>query len=805
MHYSHRQRLLSMALAAAFGSTFASLGSLARAQVSAPEAQAPRHDVNVPAQGLAAALNELSRQTGTVVFAASEVVSGIQSRAVSGRLTARQALERLLAGTPLQVEPTSTGGFAIQRGPLTEEGLPPVTVSAKAQQGDLAEPFAGGQVARGGRIGLLGTTDIMDAPFNQTSYTSDTIQNQQAQSLADVLANDPSVQDSGVRHGPAGNSMVVRGFPNGSSLGAVTFNGLQGGSMYKQSPELYERVEIIKGLDSMVNGMSAVGYLGGNINLVPKRAGATPTATFVLSHISNEQVGRALDAGLRFGQDKAWGVRLNSVIRKGETPWKKRESDLAAATLGLDYRSDRLRASLDYLHQEVDIRNAQPVISFAAGVKPVKPPSSDSALLLGQMIASQDVNLTLRADYDITDRLNAFFGASESRFRGEDTGAAIIDFVQADGGFRGRLRKVPYAFDNRNLQAGLRSSFTTGAVGHKLVLSIDQVWQEGMMRVGNGGFGTAVFGNLYAGKPVTAPRFVDAVKAPWQTTSRTSLLGVALVDTLSFMDERVLLTLGLRNQRVHDENYQNVPNTNNDKTAVTPLVGLVVKPWTGVSLYANVIEGLQQGATVTFPATAPDFGKTFAPYQSKQVEIGAKWDLGDLATTLSLFQIKQPSLTTGTDGYSSLDGEQRNRGLEWQVFGKATRQVSVLGGLAYTDAELVKTAGGLNDGHQARGVSKLKANLGAEWAVAALPGFSVSGRVVHTGPAYIDQANLFRIGSWTRYDAGVRYETRLAQAPLALRANIENLFDKNYWIAGSAASALLSSPRTIMLSASLQF
>ena len=66
--------------------------------------------------------------------------------------------------------------------------------SADASAGGLKAPYAGGQVARGGRIGILGSQDIMETPFSTTNYTQKLIQDQQAQSIADVLKNDPAVR-----------------------------------------------------------------------------------------------------------------------------------------------------------------------------------------------------------------------------------------------------------------------------------------------------------------------------------------------------------------------------------------------------------------------------------------------------------------------------------------------------------------------------------------------------------------------------------------------------------------------------------
>ncbi|HEY2402708.1 MAG TPA: hypothetical protein VGI23_20305, partial [Steroidobacteraceae bacterium] len=47
-----------------------------------------------------------------------------------------------------------------------------VIVEANGSQVELPADYAGGQIARGGRIGLFGNLDIMDTPFNSTNYTA---------------------------------------------------------------------------------------------------------------------------------------------------------------------------------------------------------------------------------------------------------------------------------------------------------------------------------------------------------------------------------------------------------------------------------------------------------------------------------------------------------------------------------------------------------------------------------------------------------------------------------------------------------
>lgn len=124
-------------------------------------------------------------------------------------------------------------------------------------------------------------------------------------------------------------------------------------------------------------------------------------------------------------------------------------------------------------------------------------------------------------------------------------------------------------------------------------------------------------------------------------TAENTLSSLALVDTLSFFDDKLLLTGGLRNQRVKTTNFDKTGKTTSryDKDAVTPAVALVVKPWgPDVSLYANYVQGLSKGDSVT-DTTASNYGQVFAPYKTKQKEVGIKWNAGTFTNTLALFQI----------------------------------------------------------------------------------------------------------------------------------------------------------------------
>jgi len=135
------------------------------------------------------------------------------------------------------------GAHAQSQETAVAQPLPTVNVyaPADASAGGLPAEYAGGQVARGARLGLLGNVDQMNAPFSSTAYTQALIQDQQARSVADVLQNDPTVR---VARG-FGNYQelyMIRGFPVNSD--DLAYNGLYG-LLPRQfvATELLERVE----------------------------------------------------------------------------------------------------------------------------------------------------------------------------------------------------------------------------------------------------------------------------------------------------------------------------------------------------------------------------------------------------------------------------------------------------------------------------------------------------------------------------------------------------------------------------------
>jgi iron complex outermembrane receptor protein len=273
--------------------------------------------------------------------------------------------------------------------------------------------------------------------------------------------------------------------------------------------------------------------------------------------------------------------------------------------------------------------------------------------------------------------------------------------------------------------------------------------------------------------------------------------------------------VGARHQTIKDTSYDYDTGAQGgayDASRVTPVAGIVFKPMPGVSLFANYIEGLIKGPTASGTGAngqpVTNTGEVFKPFNAKQKEVGAKYDGGRVGASLSFFTTNLPSAYIVGNSFQ-VAGEQRNRGAELAVFGEAARGVRLLGGLTYLDAKQKATLGGATDGRDAIGAPHTQANVGVEWDVPALRGFTVTARAVTTASQYADAANTQSVPSWTRFDLGARYVMTVADKLVTLRARVDNVADRNYWASAGgypgSSYLTLGAPRTFNLSASVDF
>jgi len=647
--------------------------------------------------------------------------------------------------------------------------------------------------ARSARAGMLGTLEVMETPFSTAAYSREDIDNLHATDISAVLGKlDASI------YAPAKRGLMetfmVRGF---SVWGQhdLAFNGLSGmAPIMRSTTEMLERIEVQKGPSATLNGMAPDGSVGGSINLVAKRAGDAPLARMTATYESDAQFGLHMDAGRRFGK---FGIRVNAVARDGDTAVDQQQHKLALGAVALDWRGERVRilADLYRQHEHLDGMNYFGIAAFGPGVTAM-PKALDGDHNLAPPWAFNSNNTTMgmvRVEWDISASTSAYaaYGRREASYDAlvgtsmliNDAGALLTQIT------RQYYRQIAYSG-----QAGLNGAFNTGALTHHW--SLAATTYDARWGVSRDPTTAPRFGNLSALDHGLAPVFTGFSTDP-ALASKTQLDGAALADRMTLLDERVQFTLGVRRQRItlRPAGYR--------ESAWSPTFALLIKPRADMSLYASYIQGLSQGGSA--PATAANAFETLAPLKTEQVETGVKLDRERFTVTAALFEITRPNAYTdpATNIYAA-SGEQRNRGMELSLVGEVAPGLRLSGGVSWIEAKLRKQLDPSSNGHQATGVPKFIARLGADYALPALPALALTTHLNHVGKYWPTQDNRLAAASSFTLDLGARYAAKIGGHALTLRANVGNVFNKAYW-GGTTVGSALGSPRTLMLSASVDF
>ncbi|MFJ3076620.1 TonB-dependent siderophore receptor [Pseudomonas sp. NPDC087029] len=800
-----RLKALSLAMA---------LGTLAPAPLLlAAEPAASARSYHIAGGPLADVLARFAASAGVALSFDPALLKGAQSSGLDGSYSVADGFARLLAGSGYSLIATDSGGYtlapAVELGDALELGATTINSDLAAS----SDTWQGGQVARSARLGVLGDQPISDVPFSVTSYTAKTIADQQARTLGDVLLNDAAVRQS-AGFGNFSQVFTIRGLPLNTD--DISYNGLYG-VLPRQivTTEALERVEVFKGPNAFLNGVAPQGSgIGGAVNLVPKRAEDTPTRHVTLDYATGANIGGHLDLGKRFGEDNRFGARINLAQHDGGTGVHDEAQHSTLVAVALDYRGERLRLSTDLGYQKERINQGRAVIYPTGSKVPHAPSARDNYSQDWTWSQLEDTYGMVNAEYDLDDNwtLYAGAGAKHTRENGEYSSLYVSD---ENGTARGGYLYPPHDEDNKSAMAGLNGRFATGPVSHRVNFGLSGMWGEQRSAYQAITAANRFDSNLY--HPVKVPRPTNTYSGSDlhdpRIVGKNRIKSAAVSDTLGFLDDRVLLTVGVRRQSIGVDGWATatgVRNANYDESVTTPVYGLVLKPWEHVSFYANRIEGLAQGPTA--PSSVSNANEVFPPRRSKQVEAGVKLDWNSFGATLGVYRIEQPNSTTfrapgETKDTFSMDGEQVNKGVELNVFGEPIDGLRLLTGAVFMHTELDNTANGRNDGNRAPGVPRFQYNLGADWDVPGIAGAALSARVLRTGGQYVNTDNSLSIPAWTRVDLGGRYSFKVDDKQVTLRANVENVANKAYWASASTSNNYLTqgTPRVLRVSASVDF
>ncbi|MFT8885113.1 MAG: TonB-dependent receptor, partial [Acetobacter papayae] len=240
-----------------------------------------------------------------------------------------------------------------------------------------------------------------------------------------------------------------------------------------------------------------------------------------------------------------------------------------------------------------------------------------------------------------------------------------------------------------------------------------------------------------------------------------------------------------------------------NSSAFSPVIGLVIHPVKHVAVYFNRIQGLSAGSVVG--STYVNAGQVFAPYESTQYEVGAKYDIGRFSAGVAFYQTSMPYGVVEAYGNTgqllySQNGQERNRGMELTFNGEIIRGLRFNGGLTLIDAKQVRAASADNNGKTAIGVPNYTINGNLEYDVPFVKGLTLVGRVISTGKQQFNNANSAHLPAWSRFDLGARYTFLVRGKALTTRFEVDNVGNQRYWASVYQSNLIMGDPETFKFS-----
>ncbi|NLU33364.1 MAG: TonB-dependent receptor [Wolinella succinogenes] len=750
------------------------------------------------------ALESISKQShlsyaGDSILLESQKVNGVKG--VEG---IEKALEMILEGTGLEAIIQNETIVIRQKGNQPAL-LKTISVQAEGEEGGAKEGYL---VKETTNIGPWRGKSLQDTPYAINVMSEELLKNLQATTIDQLYAANPTIVLAEPQSAWGASVPVMRGF----STYATTYNGIKREKLQyavASNPEEYERVETITGLSGFLYG---AGNIGGVINYIPKRPTATAQKSITVGNAGGSGYYAHADLGGPIDEKGKFGYRLNLLTQDTDTYAKDQNSERTLASLALDWHvTDSLLIQLLASHSEDTLTGKQANWSLDSGASRPSASSIDTTKLWGQkwgVNENETTKYSANVEWNLAENINfrtAVLKETTKAYRIESTNT-----IQADGTYSqittdwGEDYSKIYGYGG---YAFLDFDFDTFGIKHELTTGVqvsDSYWD--MYRVASPYAvtlsGLTLDSPTHVAKPVSDRTSQGSFKDVFHTRSTNYTIG----DSIEFGPQWSMLA-GVSHVTV--ENKSSIFNDGYKESAVTPSVSLVYKPIENLSLYTSYMEGFEQGgiAGASYGGFAVvNANEVMNPLKSEQIEIGAKWTLGDLLLTAALFQIDKGleyyDLTDITKPRYVQDGRQVHKGLETTFVGRLTPELTLLGGFTYLDAQVKENKESPElEGKRPTEVSDKFAKLYVEYAPFDDLNLALIAGVNHTSSFYGDSMNTDKMPGYTLLNAGVRYVTKVDAYPLTFRLNVNNVTDKAYWI----NSAYLGDRRTIHASMSLKF
>ncbi|WP_418184952.1 TonB-dependent siderophore receptor [Aliarcobacter vitoriensis] len=745
------------------------------------------------------AIEKISKKANIPYIANSSIFEGKTANAIKDIKGTKNALDKVLENSGLEAI-MEDGAIIIK--PLSSVKvingtyiLDDVSVNTgrngSAEAGYLTENITG--------VGLWGKRSLQDTPYSMNIIAEDLIENVQANSMAQIFKMNPLTQDGGDR--PTGNYVtVIRGFNSNNAV----VNGMPLADFYSfTTMEDLERVETISGATGFLYGG---GRVGGAVNYVTKKPTLEDKRSISLGNYGGEQYYGHLDLSGQIDDKNIFGYRINALYQDGDSV-NNIGKEQKFVSLSFDYKpTDNFTMDLNYAHRKLERTNQKLSISLSDkdSIRPIIDTSKNYSPDWNKTTETND-RFMPSIKWDINDiftfRSSFIYEKSDSKTKGD-----TLAYIRADGLYdieNTKYSNQPDEFENYAGNIYLDSKFETLGINHLLTVGYSENYYK--YSIARNWFEYEDFYGIPLNEIKNLPipnAIID--NSEIIPSAKTQYKNILIGDDIVFNDKWSAL-VGFNYATVIQTNYSDGEESSKyDKSEFTPTLSLMYKPFDYLTTYVTYIESLEQGIIVGTQFS--NANEVLPPLVSKQYEVGLKYNLLDdkLLLTSALFRIEKANQYSDNaipkPKYVQ-DGEQIHQGVELTLTGKVTDNLTLFGGGTFMDIEVEKSNDKTLEGKKPTNAASKMAKLYAEYNLPFISGLTVTGGAYYTGKKYVDRLNTDIMPSYTLYDAGLRYKTKLDKYPTTFLVNVSNLTGKDYW----ASNFYLGDPRSVAVSMKMEF
>ncbi len=669
---------------------------------------------------------------------------------------------------------------------LTCQALIFVSASAFAQNNTVLITSPAAQQVSG-----FENLNLREAPFSATNIDSATLRDLGAQRISDALRLDSSVTDS--YNSPAYWDMLsVRGFVLDNRYN-FRREGLPISAETMIPMDNKERIELFKGTSGIQAGTSAPGGLANYMVKRPPNSIEAASRSLTLGFGNGNNSLTALDLGGRFGDNYAFGYRVNAAYENLNPSVYSAKGHRQLLSLAMDWRIN----ANTRLELEIENSHRQQIGVNAASITGNTLPSP----LLGQYNFSRQswsvpsvfagLTSTIRLKHKLENGWMWTTQLGAQRLKTDDRLSYAYGCYSEGNYDRFCSDKTFDLYDYRSenerrmtdaLQTELTGQVQLAGIQHDLTLSWlrhRQIDKMSPMQAYNWA-GTGSLTGFSDSAPSPEPYDLNTNRQEYATE-------ISIKDRIRvhrFAD----LWLGLRSSQIQRDSQRTDGSraTRDDRTLTTPWLAFSHKLPFNATGYISYGQGVEAQVTPN-RSRYTNAGVALPSAKSTQKELGLKGGQSDLQWQAVLFDIQRP--VWGDEGTCDeintctrrLDGSANHQGLE---LGLAFRNKQWRWDAAGTWLQAQRENAIIDpnqNGQRPLNVPSWVFRAGVEYRWDRVPGLRTSFRISHEGKRDVIEGGLLQLPAWTTADFAAHYSAPLMGYNTEWTIAIDNASNKSFW------------------------